>query len=1610
MKKLLNKVFAILIVLILLGIEMLPTCVYAANVVNEVFESTGSEVVAFDANINNERSIEANINDEVGINVDIRLLGEGYLKKVKLKFENNNYEISKTEEEINKMMLPDEEVTNVNKIVNSIDDSEIALREIEKDEDLKLVIPVKFKNSDKITKEDIERDSTIKLEATFVNGKDEDLVIEKNIRLHVKWNAEIVNDVNQKLLRYLKYDDKTMISFEITNAIKDNAMPVLSREILIEEPKLNNKLPKVTTVAGKDIDKEETDGILKVSQITEPEEGKYKWDSTEKYIVTYLYDEQVESTQIEQLVSTKATLISGEIVEGKTEENEFEVEDTIGNIIEVEPIVPKEINKGYIYTNLNRQENKLSTEYEVQYNINIGYADITDRILVEEKQSEMLNADGDEILDATEKIKTNKIEVSDDIEEILGQEGKITVKNENEEEIGTIDSTKKEINVEANNVKFEISNPEKEGNIVINISKEIEGENDFEIEQMTEFKTLKSEINVKGYSEEIELTNENKTSETTLTEPQSTASIELNTEALSTITGNKDTEFNVTLNKTDISDMLYTNPTIKITLPEEIRKISLKSAKILYDDELLIEKVEQEGRDIICQLSGVQTEYNTLGTTKGTLLKIVADVELDILAPSNEEKVVMEYTNDFTRETKTAEKTINIIAPNQVITTNQIEIDDQSAFATDKDVDILKIKTTQPEKKMQVTGQIINNLGMDVEGVQIIGRIPSAGNKTIGGAVLGSNINSTLASSIELSGFEGAQVLYSNNIEEDINGEGWQEEATADSKSYKIVLPESMNNKTAGGFRYTVTIPAYLDYEQTAKENYGVYYNNNSEQGTTQNLVESKVLGITTGAAPDLKVDITAIDTNEGFKIDNGGDVREGEFVTYKVKISNTGSIDANNVKVNTILSEALAFVETQDIEGEFGQGYVINEEEKNNEQVIDTIKSGDSITLSFDTVINQQLSTLESEENANIQIGFSVESDILDERIDKIYTVKNTEGTLNVKLATDFNNKEINKDTYKYLLLIYNANYKDKENVIAKIKLPNGVKLEKIRSEQESNYNEKTNELTVNVGTIGGGTTGLVSLDVINNYTDEELKAYAELYFDGMDKEVKSNEVVLKNLVSNETVKATQTSNITGEILDTDTLEFYIDLKNISDEPVTINIEDMVPEELNINEYKLSIDGQEIKSDILSYINEEITIPEGQSANLTISTKPFELEVGQEADTVNKPEITIKNGTKVNVEEARARIKGTRPAEELVEMAVEEGSEEEAEVVEEVVQKYRIAGSVWVDENRNGQKDGEELKQKGVKLVLYSGKTKEIAKDSNNKEIEAITDENGQYVFSDIEAGEYVIVSQYDSNVYQITNYKEETALESADSDFVAVRLENKDYAATDIIRINDDNIYNIDLGFVKVEQLNLSVSQSISKLSVVSDNNIRNIGANETSSKLELSNKELEDSTLLVEYNINVTNYGDIPGYAKQVIEYVPDGMKFNSEINPDWYMGKNGYLYSVSLGNDLINKGESRNIKLVLSKSLGKNELGIIRGKAEVKTSYSETDLAEIRAQSAKFINSESNVATSNLSIVKKVKIKTKYIIGISLGIMTLLVLTTYEVKKNIINKLYNLDIEE
>ena len=107
----------------------------------------------------------------------------------------------------------------------------------------------------------------------------------------------------------------------------------------------------------------------------------------------------------------------------------------------------------------------------------------------------------------------------------------------------------------------------------------------------------------------------------------------------------------------------------------------------------------------------------------------------------------------------------------------------------------------------------------------------------------------------------------------------------------------------------------------------------------------------------------------------------------------------------------------------------------------------------------------------------------------------------------------------------------------------------------------------------------------------------------------------------------------------------------------------------------------------------------------------------------------------------------------------------------------------------------------------------------------------------------------------------------------------------------------------------------------------------------KVEVYRKSLNKTIVKFEYTIKITNEGDIAGYAREITDYVPKGLKFYKEDNKGWKDEGNNVISTELLKDTLLQPGQSATVKVVLRWINGENNLGIKTNVAEISKDYNE-----------------------------------------------------------------------
>lgn len=338
----------------------------------------------------------------------------------------------------------------------------------------------------------------------------------------------------------------------------------------------------------------------------------------------------------------------------------------------------------------------------------------------------------------------------------------------------------------------------------------------------------------------------------------------------------------------------------------------------------------------------------------------------------------------------------------------------------------------------------------------------------------------------------------------------------------------------------------------------------------------------------------------------------------------------------------------------------------------------------------------------------------------------------------------------------------------------------------------------------------------------------------------------------------------------------------------------------------------------------------------------------------------------------------------------------------------YKITGLAWLDSNNNGRRDDEENTLGNIEVMLVNSETGKIVTDSKTgKNKVQTTNEKGAYEFANIKSGKYLVVFLYDTVNYGVTTYKKEGVIDSKNSDVISMKVtlngETKLAAVANSIQITSDDVTNIDMGLILKPKFDLKLDKAVSKIIVNSSKGTKTYEYNNAKlAKVDIKDKELEGATVIVEYKIKVTNEGETPGYAKKIVDYIPSDMKFNSELNEEWYIGESGNAYNASLANTLINPGETKEVTLVLTKKMTSENTGTVNNVAEIYEASNDYGIQDVDSTPANKVQSEDDYSLADVVIGVKTGEVYVYVI-ITLISITILGVGIYFINKKVLRRI-------
>lgn len=1595
-----------------------------------------------------------NVGEENKVVAQITVKNAGYLKNARVDFVDSNFKISNE--------------VNSDKIAK-IENNSIVLNQIDNGENIELELPFTFETKNVISEEQLNKISSAILTGTYIDEKGKECKIRKEIELNLKWTLETENVLEAQITKYVPYDingQKGLImQVDVKSNLKDNVLPIKQNKIEISVPEINGVVPEEVTVYNKQNIENFTSSYDKenkivsiIAQNTENENKEISFDNNmlNEFIITYKYSETavVEEVAITMNASSNITVYSYDEKELTTTfAGEATLTEKVGDIVDFQIETVQNISKGYIYANYDREE-KINTTYTEKVTSNITMPDLVDGVKLSAVTDKYV-VDSNEYT-ANTIYKTLKVEKEAWLK-VLGEEGSVKVITDNNEVIIDKTSETQTIELNSSSVIIETSKPESDGELAFNFEKEILGNTNYTKAQMQNVQMLKQEVVGRAINGNETIVEKAQNVQIALAEPQTTVGLEISNNNLSTVVVNEDVEFKVILNTNSIYNKLYKNPSIVIDLPEYIENINIKNIQLPFETELKIasyDVVNNNGRkQIVAHLVGTQTTYSIDAISGGANLFITADITVNNLTPNKIENVKMTVSNE--NEQIEVNKEINFIAPTGIVTVNKIEnyaVGASLMALTENKEAVLEVQTVAQNAKAEI--QVINNYSNKINNVRILGRTLMQGANDIDSSEsLENTFDAPMTSPINTNGFENVSIYYSENggATEDLANEsnGWQAEVQdyTKVKSYLIVLNNyEMNIGDSVKFNYDVQVPANLGYSEETNSLYTVYFDNVKEEQTINDRAKANKVKLYTGDAPDLQVELTST-------LNQNTVVREGQYVKFTANIKNTGTVDAENVKLNitapngkiytymegykVLFTEDVSKIEnpeaglayeystkhTEYKEEELFFGY---EESDNKEKsiIVGKIPAGQTKEVEYELRIDK---LEEHRNNLYIQEDEIIESEVILKNVvrvmaDKLqkevvsnpYNLNIKEGYMTLQTrANKFRSYTLIKgDELEYTAVVKANDSEDLENLVVRAKIPNGLEIKDAKIEartipnNEITYSKRVegNDIIFTINNLPKG--NYIECVIVAKVNDAqgtiEFSATGEANGTGIHY---SN--TTKNEVSKVELAFKQNAPASGYVKEKEQITFTYDIENNSNVYVrNINFKNIIPEGMKIVNAKVVKTGYEL--DITRNVtggNSLETKINSLNKNEKITVK-VTMEAGLLPDGVTEKEISnyaVISGDmfeETTSNSVKAIIEYNKEVHDLIDGPSDKPQKEG---------RYIISGTAWLDFNSNGQRDEEEQILPGIEVRLLNKNTNEIVKDIDSG-VEKVTQtsSNGEYRFTNLEAGEYTVIFVYNYAKYDLTSYRVNGVQNSVNSDFINTNMningKEQTVAISDLIRIDKENARNIDIGLIESNKSDLKLDKYISKITLTYGNTVKTYDYEDVKlAKVEIPAKELSNATVIIDYKIVVTNEGAIANYVKKIVDYIPKDMKFNSELNRDWYESTNGDLYNSSLANTKLESGESKEVTLTLTRKMTDTNVGIVNNNAELYEVYNEEGITDIDSTPANKVNGEDDMSAADVVISVKTGDAVIYTAIISVIICTALGVSIYYIRKFVLRRM-------
>ena len=240
-----------------------------------------------------------------------------------------------------------------------------------------------------------------------------------------------------------------------------------------------------------------------------------------------------------------------------------------------------------------------------------------------------------------------------------------------------------------------------------------------------------------------------------------------------------------------------------------------------------------------------------------------------------------------------------------------------------------------------------------------------------------------------------------------------------------------------------------------------------------------------------------------------------------------------------------------------------------------------------------------------------------------------------------------------------------------------------------------------------------------------------------------------------------------------------------------------------------------------------------------------------------------------------------------------------------------------------------------------------------------------------------------------------------SDDSDEDGNEVTDKDSIPNEWIDGEDDQ----DIEKIKVQYFDLALRKWVTKAIVIEDGKetITDTGHKaeddpEAVVKVDLKKSKIDNVVVKFEYQIKVTNEGQIPGSVEEISDYIPQGLKFETADNPDWEV-QEGKVVTHKLAGKILEPRESAEVTIRLTWINKEDNMGLKINIAEISKDYNEYGSPDIDSTPNNKVPAEDDIDDAPIMLTVKTG-QTILYVGLIIGVLTIIAGGTYGIKRFVV----------